>query len=293
MRSIGVLIVRLVVGGLLAGHGAQKLFGWFGGPGLQGTAGWLESLRLRPATLWARVAGGSEFGGGVLTMLGFLNPLGPIAAMGAMAMAWTKVHLGKPVWVTTGGAELPITNIAVLSALSLAGPGKLSIDGLLGIHVPRRLGILALASTLGAVWYGSRRELAAGTTEVAETGLEVGGDPTPSPDDRAALERAGDGAGMGAATAAAGGLAASGAVVGDQIGADAAGGGYQLENAEQDARREAGYEVGVGDAALAGAAFSSPASIDDSPWTGMSGADAGTAMGTGSELGSETADDSF
>ena len=121
MRSLGVLIVRLVVGGLLAGHGAQKLFGWFGGAGLEGTAGWLESMRLRPGTVWARIAGGSELGGGLLTALGFLNPLGPIAAMGAMSMAWAKVHLGNPVWSTKGGAELPLTNIAVLSALTRRG----------------------------------------------------------------------------------------------------------------------------------------------------------------------------
>ena len=54
----------------------QKLFGWFGGAGLEGTAGWMESMRLRPGTVWARLAGGSELGGGLLTALGFLNPLG-------------------------------------------------------------------------------------------------------------------------------------------------------------------------------------------------------------------------
>src|SRR5436190_11419351 len=115
MRSIGVLIVRLVIGGLLAGHGAQKLFGAFGGAGIDGTAGWVASMRLRPASVWARLGGGSEFFGGMLTMLGFLNPIGPVLGLGAMSMAWAKVHLGKPVWVTQGGAELPLTNIAVLT----------------------------------------------------------------------------------------------------------------------------------------------------------------------------------
>ena len=64
MRHIGLLILRLVAGGLLAGHGAQKLFGWFGGYGLQGTGGWLESLGLRPGSRWALLAGAGEFGGG-------------------------------------------------------------------------------------------------------------------------------------------------------------------------------------------------------------------------------------
>ena len=173
MRSLGVLIVRLVVGGLLAGHGAQKLFGWFGGVGLEGTAGWMESMRLRPGTAWARLAGGSELGGGLLTALGFLNPLGPIAAMGAMSMAWAKVHLGNPVWSTKGGAELPLTNIAVLSALTLAGPGRLSIDSLLGIRIPRRIAVAALAGTLGAVYVAARREIDAGTAKVNEVGVET------------------------------------------------------------------------------------------------------------------------
>ena len=179
MRSIGVLIVRLVVGGLLAGHGAQKLFGWFGGAGLEGTAGWMESMRLRPGTAWARLAGGSELGGGLLTALGFLNPLGPIAAMGAMSMAWAKVHLGNPVWSTKGGAELPITNIAVLAALTVAGPGRLSLDSLLGIRIPRLVGLGALLSMIATVFVVARREIEAGTAKVnavgAETELEATG----------------------------------------------------------------------------------------------------------------------
>jgi len=173
MRSLGVLIVRLVVGGLLAGHGAQKLFGWFGGAGLEGTAGWMESMRLRPGTAWARLAGGSELGGGLLTALGFLNPLGPIAAMGAMSMAWAKVHLGNPVWSTKGGAELPLTNIAVLAALTVAGPGRLSLDSLLGIRIPRLVGLGALLSMIATVFVVARREIEAGTAKVNAVGVET------------------------------------------------------------------------------------------------------------------------
>ena len=69
MRDFGFLILRVVVGGLLAGHGAQKLFGAFGGPGLNGASGWMESMGLRPGRLWAGMAGGGEFGGGVLNRL--------------------------------------------------------------------------------------------------------------------------------------------------------------------------------------------------------------------------------
>ena len=144
MRDIGLLILRLTMGGLLAGHGSQKLFGWFSGPGLKGTAGWLESLGLKPGTPWATVAAASEFGGGTLTALGLLHPLGPIATMGGMVMATAKAHWGKPIWVTQGGAELPILNLAIALTLTLTGPGRFSLDQVLGIRLPRVL-VVAVA----------------------------------------------------------------------------------------------------------------------------------------------------
>ena|SRR2546421_8475400 len=138
-RDLGLLVLRLAVGGLLAGHGSQKLFGWFEGPGLKGTAGWLESLGLTPGTPWATAASVSEFGGGVLTTLGFLHPLGPLGTMGAMIMATVKAHWGKPIWVSKGGAELPVINMATALALTLTGPGRFSLDHVLGIRLPRAL----------------------------------------------------------------------------------------------------------------------------------------------------------
>ncbi len=139
MSDIGLLILRLAVGGLLAGHGSQKLFGWFSGPGLKGTAGWLESLGLTPGAPWATVASTSEFGGGVLTTLGFLHPFGPLGTMGAMIMATAKAHWGKPIWASQGGAELPVINMATALALTLTGPGRFSLDQVLGIRLPRVL----------------------------------------------------------------------------------------------------------------------------------------------------------
>ncbi len=109
IKDVGLLILRLTVGGLLSGHGSQKLFGWFGGYGLKGTAGWLESMGLKPGHLWATGAGASEFGGGMLTTLGLFHPLGPIGTIAAMIMATAKAHWGKPIWVSEGGAELPVT----------------------------------------------------------------------------------------------------------------------------------------------------------------------------------------
>jgi putative oxidoreductase len=139
MSDIGLLILRLAVGGLLAGHGSQKLFGWFSGPGLKGTAGWLESLGLTPGTAWATAASASEFGGGVLTTLGFLHPLGPLGTMGAMIMATVKAHWGKPIWANRGGPELPVINMAAALALTLTGPGCFSLDHVFGIRLPRTL----------------------------------------------------------------------------------------------------------------------------------------------------------
>lgn len=154
MIDLALLALRATLGGFLAGHGAQKLFGAFEGPGLQGTTGWMESMGLKPGKQWAMAASASEFGGGVLMMLGLLNPAGPLASLGAMGMATTKVHWGKPIWVTTGGAELPITNMAIATALSLAGPGKYSLDNALGIHLPRWVVIPGAALAIAGVAYG-------------------------------------------------------------------------------------------------------------------------------------------
>jgi putative oxidoreductase len=154
LEDLGELALRATTGGLLAGHGAQKLFGWFEGHGFEGTKGWLESMGLKPGHVWASLAGASEFGGGVLTALGFLHPIGPVATTGAMLMATTKVHAGKPIWVTSGGAELPVTNMAVALALILTGPGRFSLDSLLGIKLPRWIAIPGLAVVLAGLVAG-------------------------------------------------------------------------------------------------------------------------------------------
>ncbi len=149
MTDLARLVVRLVVGGLLAGHGAQKLFGWFGGGGMEGTVGMMEKLELHPPRAWALLGGGSEFGGGLLTALGALNPLGPLGIIGSMAIATGKVHWGRPIWAGSGGAELPLTNLAAATALALVGPGRYSVDHMMGIRLPRWIALLGLVG-LGA-----------------------------------------------------------------------------------------------------------------------------------------------
>ncbi len=153
VNDLAPFIVRLAQGSLMAGHGAQKLFGAFNGPGLEGTSGFMEMLGLKPGRPWAVVAGLSEFGGGVLTALGLLNPLGPLGVIGAMSMATTKAHWGKPIWVTEGGAELPVLNLAVSMALMIREPDKYALDRVLGIRLPPWVGPLGLAAILLTVRY--------------------------------------------------------------------------------------------------------------------------------------------
>ena len=140
--AVGLLILRLVVGLTLAGHGAQKLFGWWGGSGMDGWAQMVTKLRIRPARPWAWVAALSEFGGGLLFALGLLSPLGSLAIAGAMLVAIVTVHLSKGFWVTRGGYEFNLTLIAAVAAVAIAGPGTYSVDQALGIHLPEPLTLL-------------------------------------------------------------------------------------------------------------------------------------------------------
>ncbi len=158
MGNLALLLIRATLGLFMAGHGAQKLFGWFGGPGIEGTGGFMEALGLRPGKQWAILGGASEFGGGVLTLLGLLNPLGSLGVIGAMSMATAKVHWNNPIWVTEGGAEFPITNIVTATALMLTGPGKLSFDHAFGIRLPRWIAPLGLVAVLLVVAYANQQE---------------------------------------------------------------------------------------------------------------------------------------
>ena len=133
--DLAALILRLVVGLLMFGHGAQKLFGWFGGYGLAGTSGFFgDQLRLRPAKLWTVVAGLSE-AGGLLFALGLLNPLGSLGIIAAMLMAIILVHWPR-LWVSDNGGEYQLVLMAVATAVALAGPGAYSLDPALGTALP-------------------------------------------------------------------------------------------------------------------------------------------------------------
>src|SRR5207245_4414307 len=142
MAAFGLLILRVVVGLILAGHGAQKLFGWWGGQGMDGWTQTVAKLRIRPAQPWAWVAALAEFGGGILLAIGFLSPLGNLAIAGSMLVAIATVHLSRGFWVTKGGYEFNLALIAAVAALALTGPGAYSLDAALRIQLPEPLTLL-------------------------------------------------------------------------------------------------------------------------------------------------------
>jgi putative oxidoreductase len=172
MKDLGLLVLRAVVGGLVAGHGAQKLFGAFGGPGMEGTAGMMEKLGVQPPRFWAQMAGAAELCGGLFTALGFLHPLGPTIMLGPMAVATRKVHWGKPIWVTSGGAELPVTNIAAATTLLIAGPGVLSLDAILGTRASWRTFLLTAVGLAFGLWQTIGPEIQQEVQQVARTSAD-------------------------------------------------------------------------------------------------------------------------
>ncbi|MGJ7921663.1 DoxX family protein [Neobacillus sp. LXY-4] len=131
MINIGLLIIRLVIGISFMGHGAQKLFGWFGGYGLKGTGGWLDSIGIKPGVTMALLAGLSELVGGLLFALGLLTPVAGILIAFTMVIAIVKVHGPNGYWSTQNGYEYNLTLLAVAIGIALIGPGQYALDALI------------------------------------------------------------------------------------------------------------------------------------------------------------------
>lgn len=157
--DIALLILRIVAGVLFAGHGAQKLFGWFGGPGLSGTARTFESIGLRPGRVHAGAAGFNEFAGGLLLAAGLLVPLAGALIIATMTAAVITVHAKNGPWVTNKGWELNALYGVIAFAVVAVGPGGISLDHTVALNIaglPWALGSLAagLLGGVGAVTVG-------------------------------------------------------------------------------------------------------------------------------------------
>src|SRR5215213_3457739 len=129
----GLLILRLALGLYMAAHGAQKLFGWFGGHGLNATGEFMVQLGFKQGRTFATLASATEVASGLLVALGFLGPVGPALMISVMIVAMVTVHLKNGAFATNNGIELPLLYAAAGLALGLTGPGRYSLDAILGL----------------------------------------------------------------------------------------------------------------------------------------------------------------
>jgi putative oxidoreductase len=168
--NLGLLVLRLAVGGSLAAHGTQKLFGWFGGGGLEQTGAMFDQIGFRPGKLNAIAAGLGEAGGGALLAAGLGTPGAGAAAAGTMIVA-ASMHSENGFFATKGGYEYPAVLGAASIGLALTGPGTLSLDHALGHRLNRNwMRGLALAAVVpaAAAVISRRRQVLAATPPPAE-----------------------------------------------------------------------------------------------------------------------------
>lgn len=167
--DFGLLIIRVVFGLLMIGHGTQKLFGWFGGPGLHQASGFVGSRGFSPAKAWTFTGSASESLGGALLLLGFLSPLGSILIAAAMLTAIAAFHWPK-FWANEGGYEHPLVMLTAAVAVGITGPGSYAVDAQLGSTLPPAIATaIAVLATIGFVVGVSG---AAGRRRAASTSLK-------------------------------------------------------------------------------------------------------------------------
>jgi putative oxidoreductase len=165
--SYGLLLLRVVLGLTMSAHGAQKLFGWFGGSGLQGTGGFFGNFGFRAPVLMAGAAGLAEFGGGLLLATGFLTPLGALAITIVMLTAIALVHWPNGFFNSNGGFEFNLLIASAAVALAATGPGRFAIDraigwddNLSGLWWAVGVAAAAIAITFATLTVGRRRRIA-------------------------------------------------------------------------------------------------------------------------------------
>jgi putative oxidoreductase len=133
--DFGLLVVRLAVGLVFAAHGAQKLFGWWGGPGMDRWTGVIEGMGVRPPRLWATISSLNELLGGVLLAIGLLTPVAAAVVVAQSAVIVARVHWAKGFWNTKGGYEYPLVLGAVALGLAFTGPGAWAVDELMPVEL--------------------------------------------------------------------------------------------------------------------------------------------------------------
>lgn len=132
--SYATLALRIPAGIIFIAHGAQKLFGWFGGYGLEGTGQWMESIGLAPGYLMALGAGGAEFLGGLALLLGLLvRPAAAVLAL-TMLVAIVTVHLANGLFMSNNGYEFALALLAISVSLLISGAGRLSLDRVISLR---------------------------------------------------------------------------------------------------------------------------------------------------------------
>jgi putative oxidoreductase len=159
--EVGLFIIHVAVGALVAAHGTQKLFGWFGGHGPTGTAAAMESLGLRPGSLMAAGAGSAELVGGLMFAAGFLTPVAAVLVAAVMLVAARTAHAGKGPWISNGGWEHVLVIAVVAVGLAFNGAGAWSVDAGIGWDVSGfwwgfAATVVALAGAAGAIVTGHR-----------------------------------------------------------------------------------------------------------------------------------------
>ncbi|GMM70842.1 DoxX family protein [Alteromonas gracilis] len=130
-NSVSSLVLRVPVGIILTAHGAQKLFAWFGGYGLEGTGQWMETIGLAPGFLMALLAGSAEFFGGLALILGALTRPAALVSAFTMLVAIFSVHASNGLFMSNNGYEFALALLAATAALTIQGGGKFSVDGLI------------------------------------------------------------------------------------------------------------------------------------------------------------------
>ncbi|MDQ6830019.1 MAG: DoxX family protein [Gemmatimonadota bacterium] len=151
MLSSGLLVARIVIGLLMAAHGAQKLFGWFGGYGLSKTGEFFVQLGFRQGRTFAAAASVGEIVSGLLVVLGFLGPVGPALMISVMVVAAISVHWEHGLFAANNGVEVPLLYGAAALSLALGGPGSYSLDAWLGLAGRWNNTAIAVVLALGII----------------------------------------------------------------------------------------------------------------------------------------------